>query len=58
MTSQADVVVVGGGLAGLSAAVNVHRAGLTVIVCEAGDQVGGRIRTDRGMAFSWTAGSR
>ena len=51
MTSQADVVVVGGGLAGLSAAVNVHRAGLTVIVCEAGDQVGGRIRTDRRDGF-------
>ncbi len=51
MTSQADVVVVGGGLAGLSAAVNVHRAGLTVIVCEAGDQVGGRVRTDRRDGF-------
>lgn len=51
MTSQADVVVVGGGLAGLSAAVNLHRAGLTVIVCEAGDQVGGRVRTDRRDGF-------
>jgi phytoene dehydrogenase-like protein len=51
VTSQADVVVVGGGLAGLSAAVNVHRAGLTVIVCEAGDQVGGRVRTDRRDGF-------
>ena len=51
MTSQADVVVVGGGLAGLSAAVNLHRAGLTVTVCEAGDQVGGRVRTDRRDGF-------
>jgi phytoene dehydrogenase-like protein len=51
VTSQADVVVVGGGLAGLSAAVILHRAGLTVIVCEAGDQVGGRVRTDRRDGF-------
>src|SRR5947208_13898159 len=47
VTSQADVVVVGGGLAGLSAAVNVHRAGLTGIACEAGDPVGGRPVEDR-----------
>jgi phytoene dehydrogenase-like protein len=51
MTSQADVVVVGGGLAGLSAAVHLHRAGLAVMVCEAGDEVGGRIRTDRRDGF-------
>jgi phytoene dehydrogenase-like protein len=51
VTSQADVVVVGGGLAGLSAAVILHWAGLTVIVCEAGDQVGGRVRTDRRDGF-------
>jgi phytoene dehydrogenase-like protein len=51
VTSQTDVVVVGGGLAGLSAAVILHRAGLTVIVCEAGDQVGGRVRTDRRDGF-------
>jgi phytoene dehydrogenase-like protein len=51
MTSQADVVVVGGGLAGLSAAVHLHRAGLAVTVCEAGDEVGGRVRTDRRDGF-------
>ena len=41
----------GGGLAGLSAAVHLHRAGLAVTVCEAGDEVGGRIRTDRRDGF-------
>ncbi len=51
MTFQADVVVVGGGLAGLSAAVRLHRAGLAVIVCEASDEVGGRVRTDRRDGF-------
>jgi phytoene dehydrogenase-like protein len=41
-----DVVVVGAGLAGLAAAVRLHRRGLDVAVVEAGDAVGGRVRTD------------
>ena len=51
MVTPADVVVVGGGLAGLSAAVQLHRAGLATVVCEAGDDVGGRVRTDRRDGF-------
>ena len=41
-----DVVVVGAGLAGLRAARTVARSGRSVAVCEAGDGVGGRVRTD------------
>lgn len=41
-----DVVVVGAGLAGLNAARTVARAGRSVVVCEASDGVGGRVRTD------------
>ncbi len=41
-----DVVVVGAGLAGLAAAVALHRAGRRVEVLEASDAVGGRVRTD------------
>ncbi|MBA2455368.1 MAG: FAD-dependent oxidoreductase [Nocardioidaceae bacterium] len=42
-----DVVVVGAGMAGLSAATELTRRGLDVVVLEASDAVGGRIRTDR-----------
>jgi monoamine oxidase len=40
---RADVVVVGAGLAGLSAARDLHRAGVDVHVVEARDRVGGRV---------------
>jgi len=43
---DADVVVVGAGLAGLRCAVRLTELGHEVVVLEAGDAVGGRIRTD------------
>ncbi|MBI9115205.1 NAD(P)/FAD-dependent oxidoreductase [Sanguibacter suaedae] len=41
-----DVVVVGAGLAGLQCARRLERSGLRVVVLEADDVVGGRVRTD------------
>jgi phytoene dehydrogenase-like protein len=41
-----DVVVVGGGLAGLACARFLHLRGVRVEVLEASDAVGGRVRTD------------
>ncbi|HEX2361843.1 MAG TPA: FAD-dependent oxidoreductase, partial [Jiangellaceae bacterium] len=45
--AQCDVVVVGAGLAGLTAADRLTRAGLEVVVVDSSDGVGGRVRTDR-----------
>ncbi len=42
----ADVAVVGAGLAGLAAALTLAAAGREVVVLEASDGVGGRVRTD------------
>lgn len=44
---NADVIVVGAGLAGLTAARRLHRHGLKVLVIESSDRIGGRIKTDR-----------
>ncbi len=43
---DADVIIVGAGLAGLAAAIHCTEANLSVIVVEAGDGVGGRVRSD------------
>jgi phytoene dehydrogenase-like protein len=51
---HADLLVVGGGLAGLSAAALVARAGRSVIVLERAGHLGGRAAThvDRGIHFN------
>ncbi len=46
LPASADIVVVGAGLAGLAAAIHLHEAGFGVVVLEASDGVGGRVRTD------------
>jgi phytoene dehydrogenase-like protein len=43
---EVDVVVVGGGLAGLSAARRLDRAGVEWLLVEGADRIGGRVATD------------
>lgn len=51
MTRTADVLVVGGGLAGLCCARRLAERGVSTIVLEGSDDVGGRVRTDEVMGF-------
>ncbi|KAL3931985.1 MAG: hypothetical protein SGBAC_011062 [Bacillariaceae sp.] len=45
--SQAiDVIIVGAGAAGLSAAYHLHREGVSVVVLEASNAIGGRVKKD------------
>ncbi|MGH7514711.1 MAG: protoporphyrinogen oxidase [Gemmatimonadales bacterium] len=45
------VAIVGGGVAGLSAAYRLKQRGIRVVVYEAGDRVGGVVRTERREGF-------
>jgi len=50
-----DIVVVGAGVAGLTAADLLSKAGHNVKVLEASDRVGGRVQTYRDLANGWQA---
>lgn len=56
LPQAADVIVVGAGLAGLGAASELARAGRSVIIVEASDGVGGRVRSDEVDGFTLDRG--
>jgi len=47
----ADVIIVGAGLSGLACALTVRERGLTPLILDASDGIGGRIRTDNYAGF-------
>lgn len=47
MNSSYDVIVIGAGMAGLSAARTLVDSGVKVLILEARDRIGGRVYTDR-----------
>lgn len=51
-----DVIIIGGGLAGLACALGVQEAGLEPTILEASDGVGGRVRTDEEDGFLFDRG--
>ena len=52
-----DVIVVGAGAAGLSAAKELRRLGKRFVVVEARDRVGGRVFTDKSLGAGFDAGA-
>lgn len=52
-----DTIVIGAGVSGLTAARLLARAGARVLVLEARDRVGGRVRTERGDGVSTDLGA-
>lgn len=43
---EPDVIIIGAGLSGLACANHLHQAGISNVIVEASDRVGGRIATD------------
>src|SRR5690348_2341533 len=51
MSDSPDALVIGAGIAGLTAARELSKAGMKALVVEARDRVGGRIFTDHSLGF-------
>jgi monoamine oxidase len=57
LAANVDVIIIGAGMAGLSAARKLADAGKSVVVLEARERIGGRIHTDRSLGFAAELGA-
>lgn len=55
--SDKTVIVIGAGISGLAAAKTLNEKGFNVKILEAQDKVGGRLRTNRSLGFSFDEGA-
>jgi len=51
------VIIIGAGISGLSAAKKLNETGVNIIVLEAQDKIGGRLRTNRTLGFEFDEGA-
>lgn len=51
-----DVIIIGAGLSGLTAAINLHQKGYSVKILEAAENIGGRVWTDEADGFLFDRG--
>jgi len=51
------VIIIGAGISGLSAAKRLNETGVNIIILEAQDKIGGRLRTNRSLGFEFDEGA-
>ncbi len=56
-TQEKKVVIIGAGVSGLAAAKHLKKKGIDVLVLEAQDKTGGRLKTDRSLGVAFDEGA-